>query len=568
MADYNATHPADPVDERQRVTDDQQVRDPDPTSQEDDELNAASRPEHRRRRTHGRDARQHNIVPARTGPGLAASGRAAHGSTNRALQHVVRQPGGRFDSFNTLPSGADGADFVAKLVLYAHHQVYSNFFVGEVKDTSVLPYTKYALHHEHAYWGAAWFSCTSRRWLAGQSMQHTPQELFFYTKSLESLRQALSDPTLATHESTISTILHLSFPPYLPHVDRSMPRPRQSNFKTWNLLHLATGLNVAEEHMLGLAAVVKVLGGVQNIQSAQIRRSVCFQGIHFSGRHLKAPLFPFASLHPVDQLVHASRLRRSRHAFDPVSAETSRRRGTGFDDISFPEVLPLDTTPQPAVVWAYLADMTTILEDYASGGSMQSQTSVILDQMQFTQHSLLSLPPAADLQRQGRQEEHEHEHEHDQRGGMATRLQLYEITRWACICYANLITYPTDYSTFPRLRLARLLLRELNMLYETSMIAQLTRPEQRLVFWATVLGAIKAVGYDDERASFVALVARSAGDAKVRSWTEARAVMESFLWHGQTSDPDALKLWVEVQRVARPHAAELRLPERMAGAER
>jgi hypothetical protein len=106
-------------------------------------------------------------------------------------------------------------------------------------------------------------------------MQHTPQELLFYTKSLQLLRQALADPSRATHESTISTILHLSFPPYLPDVDKSIPRPRQSNFKTWNLLHLATGLNVAEEHMLGLAAIVKMLGGVQNIQSAQIRRSVC-----------------------------------------------------------------------------------------------------------------------------------------------------------------------------------------------------------------------------------------------------------------------------------------------------
>jgi hypothetical protein len=153
--------------------------------------------------------------------------------------------------------------------------VYSNFFVGEASNSSVLPYTKYALSHENAYWGAAWFSCTSRRWLQGGSMQHTPEEMYFYTKSLQSLRRALGDPELATHESTISTILHLSFPPYLPDVDRSIPCPKQSNFKTWNLLHLATGLNVAEDHMVGLAAVIRMLGGVQNIQSAQIRRSVC-----------------------------------------------------------------------------------------------------------------------------------------------------------------------------------------------------------------------------------------------------------------------------------------------------
>ena len=106
-------------------------------------------------------------------------------------------------------------------------------------------------------------------------MKHTPQEMFFYSKSLEALRRALSDPVTATHESTISAILHLSFPPYLPYIDRSIPTPRQSNFKTWNLLHLATGLNVAEEHMVGLSAVVRMLGSIHNIPSAQIRRSVC-----------------------------------------------------------------------------------------------------------------------------------------------------------------------------------------------------------------------------------------------------------------------------------------------------
>jgi hypothetical protein len=227
--------------------------------------------------------------------------------------------------------------------------------------------------------------------------------------------------------------------------------------------------------------------------------------------------------------------------------------------------------------------MTTILEDYASGGSMQSQTSVILDQMQFTQHSLLSLPPSADLRREEQWDQYDTAVSPAKQQEERTRLQIYEITRWACICYANLITYPTDYSTFPRLRLARLLLHELNILYDTdtdtdAMVAQLTRAELRLVFWATVLGAIMAVGYDAERRSFVALVARSAVDAHVRSWTEAKDVMESFLWHGQTSDPDALKLWIEVQSLGSasasgrgrggPAGGSVRLPERLASGER
>jgi len=272
------------------------------------------------------------------------------------------------------------------------------------------------------------------------------------------------------------------------------------------------------------------------------------QGIHFSGRHLKAPLFPFASLHPVEQLVHGSHLLRSRQAFQPIPDIMNESRGTGFREISFPE--NPKGTPQPVAVWSYLADMTTILEEYASGGSMQSRSSIILDQMQFTQHNLLSLPPAADLKVQRQEEEEE--------GDTVTvsqqqsQIQIYEITRWACICYANLVTYPTDYSTFPRLRLARLLLRQLQIVYDTDMLARLMLQEVRLVFWATVLGAIIAVGFESERASFVALVRRASADAKVRSWIEAKQVMEAFLWHAQTSDTDALKLWIEVQKLGSP----------------
>lgn len=277
------------------------------------------------------------------------------------------------------------------------------------------------------------------------------------------------------------------------------------------------------------------------------------QGIHFSGRHLKAPLFPFASLHPIEHLVQDSRLLRFQPGLEYTQSPAGQIRGTGFHEISFPQTPP--GAPQPDVVWRYLADMTTISDDYASGGSMLSQASLILDQMQLTQHSLLSLPPAANLKSQNKEEEEEMDAQGINIAPTTTtshlRLQIYEITRLAAICYANCVTYPTDYSTFPRMRLARLLLLQLQILHETTtdVAAELTAPEIRLVFWATVLGAIMVVGHEAERATFVTLLGRSAADAKVTSWMEAKEIMESFLWHAPTSDADALKLWIEVQNV-------------------
>jgi hypothetical protein len=208
--------------------------------------------------------------------------------------------------------------------------------------------------------------------------------------------------------------------------------------------------------------------------------------------------------------------------------------------------------------------MTTILDDYASGGSMLNQASLILDQMQLTQHSLLSLPPAADLNHQPKEEEEDEEGDTATVSQRQAQAQIYEITRLAGICYANFVTYPTDYSTFPRLRLVRLMLHQLEVLHEIDMVTQFSLQEVRLVFWATVLGAIMAVGFEAERASFVALVGRSAADAKITSWMEAKEVMESFLWHAQTSDADALKLWIEVQKLGRGSVMESSLPERTA----
>lgn len=72
------------------------------------------------RRSYDRTNRHHgqlNHAPARRRPPPVSELPSEH-STNRQLQPFSRQPGGRFDSFNTLPSGTDGSDFVAKLVLY------------------------------------------------------------------------------------------------------------------------------------------------------------------------------------------------------------------------------------------------------------------------------------------------------------------------------------------------------------------------------------------------------------------------------------------------------------------
>ena len=109
------------VDEAQQESDGHQLCNSETEPQKGDELRALEYAEHRSRLLQGRETRHHRqryLTASRKKSGSSASEYPANISTKLLLRPIVKEPGGRFNCFNTLPSGAEGADFVAKLVLY------------------------------------------------------------------------------------------------------------------------------------------------------------------------------------------------------------------------------------------------------------------------------------------------------------------------------------------------------------------------------------------------------------------------------------------------------------------
>lgn len=116
MEDYDAEIHVDPPEEPQELTDGHP-----PSSQGNDQPNAFGHSGHRRKPFSGRDTRydeQQNATGTRRKFGSSISTPPVRQNLERALKALTKQPGGSFDSFNTLPSGADGTDLVAKLVLH------------------------------------------------------------------------------------------------------------------------------------------------------------------------------------------------------------------------------------------------------------------------------------------------------------------------------------------------------------------------------------------------------------------------------------------------------------------
>ena len=109
------------VSTSQQESDGHQICNSEAKPQKGDELKALEYAEHRCRLLQDRETRHHRqryLTASRKKSGSSAPEYPANTSTKLLLRPIVKELGGRFNCFNTLPSSAEGADFVAKLVLY------------------------------------------------------------------------------------------------------------------------------------------------------------------------------------------------------------------------------------------------------------------------------------------------------------------------------------------------------------------------------------------------------------------------------------------------------------------
>jgi hypothetical protein len=161
--------------------------------------------------------------------------------------------------------------------IYLAHDLFASFFPPELDDLQqpkVVPMTWQAVHFEHTFIAAAWLGSASRLLMTGSTSPLSQRELRIHHSAIQLLRRAVLDPVLQTHDSTIQAILHLTFKPPLPSSEPLPPSPRQSVFHTWNVVNVTSGLNITEEHLKGVRAVVSAKGGIQNIKTDQIRHLV------------------------------------------------------------------------------------------------------------------------------------------------------------------------------------------------------------------------------------------------------------------------------------------------------
>lgn len=144
-------------------------------------------------------------------------------------------------------------------------------------NVSSQQYTWLATHYEHAFYAAICFASTNWRLANQLANKFDTQEVVLHGRALKLVRIAIEDPEMATHESTIRAVLNLSFAPTLPALPKTgkMPHPQQSIMRTWQNMHLLSGLDLVPEHLQGLQQLVTMKGGLFRIQNNLLRVAVC-----------------------------------------------------------------------------------------------------------------------------------------------------------------------------------------------------------------------------------------------------------------------------------------------------
>lgn len=179
----------------------------------------------------------------------------------------------------------------------------------------------------------------------------------------------------------------------------------------------------------------------------------------------------------------------------------------------------------------HLCDFTIIVENYMEGLPVTRPPAALTDQRNFTQHALMSLPPAREIENQT---------------GDPCDAQ-YEPCRLACIVYSFLVIFPFPpmVGLFENVT-ARLQRSLLNM----PSLSHTDRRRSSLQLWIVVMGSLMAIGLP-ERDWFVAELVLVMDRLEVLELGQFTALIQGFLWHPKTSGRDGLELWRAVQAARR-----------------
>ncbi|OAP57591.1 hypothetical protein AYL99_08329 [Fonsecaea erecta] len=353
----------------------------------------------------------------------------------------------------------------------------------------------------------------------------TATELMVGTEAIRHLNRELSDPKGALTDSNIWAVLVLAYSGREDRTRSGQSYPRQSFLRELQSIHIYLRMEIVIEHVLGLIKMVELLGDLRKIKTPGIAPIVSCCGIMGACRNISRPIFPFISL-TVSFVREDGRLAITNHERNAVAADLGPL-GTSFWQVWASNASTPSYLEDLLTVIGDVCDFTVVVENHASGRWIPLTSPEIIDQRNFVQHKLMSLRPAEELV-------------------AATNITVdevqYETCRLACIIYSFIVVFPVPPVVGPFETLTDKLKRALQATEWKGF-----EPERlKLHLWILVMGAMGSIGLPD-RPWFLLRIMEVLEEFDMAAWKDLKVLLQSFLWHPRTSDPDGVDIWKAVQ---------------------
>ncbi|XRM43434.1 hypothetical protein ABZX51_006610 [Aspergillus tubingensis] len=354
-------------------------------------------------------------------------------------------------------------------------------------------------------------------WIARESFLPEEQRILQWCEleTIQNVTREVSNPSRAVCDSVILAVICMAHnvaedhgrgihrtPPFDP------PLPRLQ----WLDVYGALPPNLV--HIKGLVQMVRLRGGIENLTLPGLAATLSFSDIVTCSTFLMPPVFTFIPLFHERRNFTLQRML----GFTTVDVE---RRYAPLRDIGL-------TAELVEVLYAMHIYMR-LVEEHIKAHLVNPDYSLISDQRNLTQYTLLSLPAASQLDGFSAYKPHE---------------IIYEACRLAALIYGVGVVFPLPYQSTPLGQLAKLIQ---NVLQISDLASTWSHPQARIaLFWVLVLGGIAA---DDrpERAWFVHVLSQAAASHGIRSWVDARKLLGLMVWSDRACDRPGSDLWAEVK---------------------
>ncbi|CDM38170.1 transcriptional regulator family: Fungal Specific TF [Penicillium roqueforti] len=329
-------------------------------------------------------------------------------------------------------------------------------------------------------------------------------------ESIKLINQAVRDPDRAVSDAVLLSVICMA---HHQAEEKLVQQHRRTPFNPpflrlqWIDVYGCLPPNMI--HIKGLLQLVKLRGGLPNIPTEGLAATISFSDIMSCSVLCVHPCFDFWPL-----------------ADSRLGWSVQEMLGFGPSDVDqgFGRLQEIGATHQMAEAFQAVHTYIGIIK---ASLNFTPDTSLLADQRNLTQHTLLSLSPASDI---------------STFFSHPTRAATYEACRLAALIFGVGVLFPIPAQNTPLSTLARLIQA---VLFKPSSSELWCSPSTRVpLIWVLTLGGI-AANDAPERAWFASALGDVTRRTGLNSWASIKSVLATMLWYEAACDRAAEDLWQE-----------------------